>query len=73
MSKKLTPWFPETVKPARKGVYETEIAGRSPLRGYSLWTGKNWSDTCACVETAAANKTHGWPSKKWRGLTKEAA
>ena len=69
MSKsKLTPWYPENVKPVREGVYETNMSGRF---GYSYWTGRQWSNQSKLAVNAARSKT--WTSgasqkKNWRGL-----
>jgi len=72
MSKKLTPWFPGDVKPARKGVYETdaEISDREPC--YQFWDGSRWG---ACGFSPRYCKQPGdWVSRhqspKWRGRAK---
>jgi hypothetical protein len=41
MTKKLTPWFPPEVKPARKGVYIGSIFRDDGL--YRYWDGVAWS------------------------------
>ena len=76
MSKELqlTPWFPENVKPARPGVYETQMTGVEPPygHGYSHWNGERWSDTSKTRRIPAWKKTAiGWPTKVWRGLVND--
>jgi len=42
---KLTPWFPDNVKPAYVGVYENRVKfGHNGLYldGYSYWDGEYW-------------------------------
>lgn len=71
---KLTEWFPEDVKPARPGVYETRLIGSAGYviaDGYSLWTGKRWNDTRTTVLLARIDSFRGMQSKMWRGLAKK--
>jgi hypothetical protein len=42
MSKKLTPWFEEHTKPARKGFYETKWLWTGSRRCLRYWNGKHW-------------------------------
>lgn len=71
----LTPWFPEDVKPVRRGVYETEFSIRDglPWAGYSMWTGRRWCNQRNSVGRAKAAARHGddgaAQDKRWRGLT----
>lgn len=55
----VTDWYPVSVKPARKGLYETlpgVEANTWPFPVMATWDGKKWSTTV----------------EQWRGLTKEA-
>lgn len=71
MSKKLklTPWFRDGQKPARRGVYQQ----RNPFGviGYQRWDGERWYGWCRTAEAAAI---HGNPVAEfysrdpWRGL-----
>ncbi len=63
-----TEWYPYCTKPVREGVYETNTSGR---RGYSYWTGKQWSNQTPNAAYAEYHKA--WLSgadqkKNWRGL-----
>jgi hypothetical protein len=65
---KLTEWFPGFIKPVRMGWYET--AAQTPLgiiRGYSFWSGKQWSNTRSAL---GGVKTYDGAEqyKKWRGI-----
>lgn len=77
MSKqKKTPWFPPSIKPVRKGVYETNSEnGGSP--GFNWWDGQSWLTTADTTQKAAARWDISCCQQiKWRGLTspaKEAA
>jgi hypothetical protein len=68
MSNELTPWFPSSVKPVRKGVYQTDWYGV----GYSQWSGQEWSNQDEKIEEAAMrpNWDMGAQDKPWRGLAK---
>lgn len=76
MSKReLTPWFPETVKPTRPGVYLTEVVY---IEGdFSYFDGERWY--CAGDTPDQALNLHrhhmvsGYKGKAWRGLAKEPA
>ena len=35
----LTPWFPPSVRPVHRGLYQTRVFG---FVGYSYWDGKKW-------------------------------
>jgi hypothetical protein len=68
MSKKMTTWFPSTIKPVHVGVYETSLNG---YEGYSFWNGKRWCDTAQRPESAT--KRGGFQNKKWRGFKEKQA
>lgn len=57
MSKKLSPWFPVSVKPARVGVYEVKQLDTRPRL---MWDGKKWQKKRWRV-------SNDW-GDKWRGL-----
>lgn len=68
----LTPWFPGSVKPKRKGIYVTQYM--SDAEGFSYWSGKGWASTGSTKGKAVQN-ARLWPepnhytqSKRWRGL-----
>jgi hypothetical protein len=74
MSKKLTPWFPEIVKPARIGVYNASIC--EDPRVWRYWDGANWSfnwRTGASKFDRKIAMTYRTNSNqiRWRGLAKE--
>lgn len=67
MTKKLTPWFPGDVKPARKGVYERDFPNGSL---YSRWNGRHWIFGYYAVEHAATRVGKSlYQTKRWRGLS----
>lgn len=67
---KLTPWFKNGVKPARKGVYQQMNGGRNRL-GYQRWNGMNWGTWFETAEEAAQSTDRAaacYQSDPWRGL-----
>lgn len=67
MSKRLTPWFPPSVKPARKGVYERDWAF-----AFSYWNGMRWCVGCTTPDVAAGERERSlYQDIQWRGLAKE--
>lgn len=63
----LTPWFPEGVKPVRKGTYERKCGEHST--SYSNWTGVFWSVLRKNVEPdELANVRSVFQELPWRGL-----
>lgn len=66
---KLTPLFPGTVKPVRKGLYQRRYECGF---GYAMWTGKHWT-----FGTFRRDDPIGWVGKTsrqelpWRGLAQE--
>lgn len=62
---KRTEWFPGTVVPTRKGVYETQMPGKN---GYSYWDGRQWGNQFNLVERANQLRHRGAQNKPWRGL-----
>lgn len=55
-----TEWYPEDVRPVRKGYYEVKCF----LCDAHYWTGKEWR-----VDRLASSDTYPLP---WRGLTQGA-
>jgi hypothetical protein len=70
MSKKLTPWFPGSVKPVRKGYYERDWNGdgNSWRVAPDYWTGTAWRDAYSvCLMEKVSRSVQNLP---WRGLAK---
>lgn len=69
MSKRMTDWFPEKIKPVRAGVYETAYCGKT----YTYFDGKRWSWSQPSLREARKSRiTNGaYQKKSWRGFTKE--
>jgi hypothetical protein len=80
MSKKLTPWFPDTVKPAREGVYEVEPMSANN-RAFAYWNGLRFGYRCwdypdlpNPVQDAYDMRTADTvlpPFSQWRGLAEK--
>ena len=67
----LTDWFPGSVKPVRKGVYQREyIYGKAKLSMYCHWDGKQWHASAHTVDGAACNFLAPNQSLPWRGVLK---
>lgn len=66
MSKKVTPWFPPSIKPVHIGAYKTNN-GRL---GFSYWNGLAWGVQSSSPLTAHIYKTTrgATQDKQWRGL-----
>ena len=72
---KHTPWFPGSVKPVRKGVYQREYTyGKTPNVQYCYWNGKAWAMGEHTVERAEWNRNAFIlapnQSLPWRGVLK---
>ncbi len=65
---KLSPWWDKDTKPIHAGVYDTITTHND--RGFSLWTGNSWNDTCESIEEARKCNYLGLQNKKWRGINK---
>lgn len=69
---KLTPWFPISINPVRKGVYEI----KTPFfTCFSRWTGRYWCLTAgridaAAVQTEKSVDVYNLPNVQWRGVAK---
>ena len=68
---KLTPWFGMYTSPLRRGVYEAEKVGDTPV--YQYWNGTYWGGWAP--NPKAAVKNNDFPSSRqnhqWRGLAKK--
>jgi hypothetical protein len=84
MSKKLTPWFPISAKPARKGVYNVSCQTENQSGNwYSYWdgvmfytfAGVDYNPPNRVIAIAAARGRRGddmdAQPKSWRGLAKK--
>jgi len=70
MSRRLTPWFPASTKPARIGVYEVDVGRHLWWR---FWDGKNWRNGATTAEKAARSESillSYWKAP-WRGLARK--
>lgn len=66
---KRTPWFPDMVKPVRRGRYQTQC---SIGIGFSYWNGERWSNQRHRLEDIRTGHTKGaMQDKQWRGLAKK--
>lgn len=69
----LTDWFPGSVKPVRKGVYQREyIYGKAKIPTFCYWDGKQWYAGAHTVDGAACNFPLLAPNQslRWRGVLK---
>jgi hypothetical protein len=67
----LTDWFPGSVKPVRKGVYQREYTyGKAKFPFYCYWNGKQWHASANTVDGAACNFLAPNQSLPWRGVLK---
>ena len=79
MSKKMTPWFPSSIKPVRAGVYEVYTPNFRANK-YAYFSKKGWMLCASTVEQAEgeqdwnfapANSSMCLPRSQWRGFTEE--
>jgi hypothetical protein len=68
MKPRLTDWFPSTVKPVLKGVYERAVLRKTDR--YSYWDGSYWGLSEISPEAAYRWRElrSSYQSRKWRGL-----
>jgi hypothetical protein len=69
---KRTDWFPASIKPVHKGVYETRFLIEScslTLSGLSVWDGMQWS-TQSNKEARCFFDDEARQDKEWRGVAK---
>lgn len=79
MRSELTPWFPASVKPARKGWYEVGSAKvlhhRSPGhltgRPFRYWTGHRWVTASPSASWSFTSIFGEHSAHQWRGLAKK--
>lgn len=67
MAKKLTPWFPVSVNPARPGFYDIRDTG-TPLGWRRYWNGSEWLIDGPTALSSSINNLYGI---EWRGLAQE--
>ena len=72
---KFTDWFPGSVKPVRKGVYQREyIYGKSKGIQYCYWNGKGWGMGEHTAEQAMTHEIVFMVAPRqvlpWRGVLK---
>lgn len=71
MAEKLTPWFPNSVKPRRVGVYERHYGGKDNV-GFAFWNGCVWGYRAESPDGAViASAVESVTRCRWRGLAKE--
>ena len=79
MSKKMTPWFPSSIKPVRAGVYEV-FTPNSRANRYAYFDKKGWRLCAGSVEDARGelnwddiywDSSMNLPCSKWRGFTRK--
>lgn len=71
----LTDWFPGSVKPVRKGVYQREYTyGQAKGLQYCYWNGKGWGMGEHSVEQAMTHEIVFMVAPRqilpWRGVLK---
>lgn len=74
MSKELAPWFPASVKPVRKGVYNIHDRLDADDRWFSYWDGKRFNWLSLSQDGAFQMRAHrgaGSNTVQWRGLAKK--
>lgn len=71
---KTTPWFPGSVKPVRKGVYQrtSRIPSANSFLVYSFWNGKFWLLNATYLANATRTSVgSAYQDLPWRGLAQE--
>jgi hypothetical protein len=71
---KKTPWFPNSIKPVRNGVYEIR-GSRFESPNFRRWNGYGWSETYSApdIHCQVRNESfykHGEDMTGWRGIEK---
>jgi len=78
MSKKMTPWFPSSIKPVRAGVYEV-FTPNNLANKYAYFDKNGWQLCGSSVEDATlevdwmdshCGSSMNLPRSKWRGFTR---
>jgi hypothetical protein len=69
--KELTDWFPEKIKPVRKGIYQVKVYAPDNV-GYAYWLGACWAPVCHSEEAALKFSVYVGTKQSlaWRGLKK---
>jgi len=69
---KLTPWYPASTKPVRKGVYQVNASIFVECEWYSYWNGSSfcWLSLDADVASAMRLCKTKAVITQWRGVTK---
>ena len=62
MSKKMTEWFPSSIKPVRAGVYPV-FTPNSPANKYAYFDKTGWRLCASSVK--GAEKEKSWVGSKW--------
>ena len=67
---KKTPWFPGTVKPVRRGVYEVKLP---PGPWFRYWDGIRWCLGGHTPQQAMKmrDRSEPWKPDPWRGLAEK--
>jgi hypothetical protein len=72
---KLTPWFPSSVNPKRKGVYKVvrTVWDEYPSESWLRWNGKGWQHTkhSGAGLLSAGHYACMFGSDKWCGLARK--
>jgi hypothetical protein len=69
-----TVWFPSSVKPEKKGIYEiSNLDYENPKHsGYAYWDSSKWHDSCIllndCINQKRSKQTQSWQDYCWRGF-----
>jgi hypothetical protein len=68
---KKTSWFPDHVKPAREGLYQTRLP-YVPSMTWSVWKDGSWHYASTSAAESVRKARHGcrsfWQVREWRGL-----
>ena len=68
---KKTSWFPDHVKPAREGLYQTRLP-YVPSMTWSVWKDGSWHYASTSATESVRKARHGcrsfWQVREWRGL-----
>ena len=70
--RKLTEWYPSTVKPVRNGVYEVFDGYADKIKWYSYWNGKKFGYFSSNIDFAYIDSKYPTSAivQKWRGIAK---
>lgn len=69
----LTPWYPPSVSPVRRGWYERLYPSPSPgARAFCYWNGERWSIAANAPGKEETWMISGYQALQWRGLKRRA-